>query len=118
ASLWARSLTRIANPRDSRDDPSENISAILYPALILLYSGGVASVAANEYRTLSSLLLDAKLGNRDDRPAVLRIYPIRSVNEDLMKHHPDYEKQHTPTSNRLYTVLRAVLADILPEDAL
>ena len=76
-----RALARIANPEGLRDDTTEKNTAILYPALILLYSGGVAA-AANEYLTLASLL-EVKLGDRDERPVALRVYPTRNVDEEL-----------------------------------
>ena len=65
--LWTRFIERIANPAGSRSGRVVWINLQRYPALLLLYAGGIASIAAQKYGTLAALLTSAKV--RDDDQA-------------------------------------------------
>jgi len=119
--LWARCLERIANPSE------EIINGVtiylelrdlrLYPALLLLYSGGIASIAAERYGTFSTLLTKAKVRDRGkDHPVVLALYPEAVMEQKIGQQLPGMERRYTPLSDHLYEVLRELLREFLPED--
>ena len=72
--LWTRSIERIANPPGSRNGYTLWINLRRYPALLLLYAGGVASIAAHKYSTLAALLVKPVVLDLDQRkPLVLEV---------------------------------------------
>ena len=115
--LWVRCLERIADPPEERSgipfSPSWR-DLRLYPALLLLYAGGIASIAARRYKTFSALLTKAKVRDGgNDQPAALILYP-----NAVMAKMPGKERHYTPLNDHLYDTLREPLREFLPEDIL
>jgi hypothetical protein len=54
--VWAEALTIIANPVDRPGGVEALLHLRRYPALLLLYAGGVAAIAGNNYGNLTALL--------------------------------------------------------------
>jgi len=54
--LWPEALTIVANPVDRRGGAESLLHLRRYPALLLLYAGGVAAVAGGNYGNLAALL--------------------------------------------------------------
>jgi hypothetical protein len=54
--LWPEALSIIANPVDRRAGADALVRLRRYPALLLLYAGGVAAVAGGNYGNLAALL--------------------------------------------------------------
>ena len=90
----------------------------LYPALLLLYSGGIASVAAGRYHTLAALLLSVKVRtNYGEHALVLRLRPAHVMDSNVGQNLPGMAQRHTPVSDHLFQILRDQLRDFLPDDA-
>jgi hypothetical protein len=90
-----------------------------YPALLLLYSGGIGAVAGQQYENLRDLMLSpVRLYNEsaDVRPIL-----IRPVTEQMLelerieafKQLPGLERRYAPKSDYLYDLLRPLLDDLL-----
>ena len=56
--LWIRCLARLGSITQADFNNAGRSDLIYYPALLLLYGGGVAAVAANDYALLNGLLSD------------------------------------------------------------
>jgi hypothetical protein len=54
--IWSEALTIIANPVDRPRGADALVRLRRYPALLLLYAGGVAAIAGNNYGNLAALL--------------------------------------------------------------
>ena len=115
--LFARCLERIANPAGGRSGTTVWLNLRLYPALLLLYGGGIASLAAKQYKIFSALLTQAKIrdGLREE-PLVLGLYPAATMEQRVQQQLPGMGKRYTPLCDHLYEFLRNPLREILPDD--
>jgi hypothetical protein len=116
--LWVASLQRIANPSEiGRNFPNPDMVS-LYPALLLLYSAGLAAVAAGNNATLAAVLTIPKLPGYDseNQPICSEVYPNAVLEKSLGQRLPGLEQSHTPGSKHLYDKLREPLREFLPSD--
>jgi SIR2-like domain len=118
--LWVKALERLAQPHRAQ---GQTVDALLnlrrYPALLLLYAGGMAALAAGRHHTLAALLTEPKVRDpyrSDETPLPCEIYPLQVFQNDLGKRLPEMERHFTPVSDWLFTVLREPLRTYAPED--
>lgn len=115
-SLWCNVLERLANrtiPNVRRDRRMQALK--YYPAVILLYGGGMASLSAQQYGTLLALLTRPTVRTRESTyPFPYGLY--RHIWHDTFKYVPGLEHKKIPMSNRLYDVLREPLREFIPDD--
>lgn len=89
-----------------------------YPILLLLYSGGIAAIAGQNYENLA-VMLTAKVGTRftgsETREIALSTIDeiMRSGSGDIFKRLPGYERNYVPRSEYLFTLLQPGLEDLL-----
>ncbi len=115
--IWTSSLERIANPGMRFGGGGTTLPRLaIYPALILLYAGGIGSVAAGKYETLTSLLTDARCMLLNERLPVALGVNSWEVMRDREKHLPGLEDRATPTSDHLHGLLRGQFRGIIPDD--
>lgn len=117
--LWVKILERIANPPGPRNGMEIWLNLRLYPALLLMYGGGIAAIAGEQYGNLAALVTQAKTRNSSyDRelPAGKVLYPGRVIKYDLQKKLPGKGDRYTPLSDQLCEVLRELLRELLPSD--
>jgi SIR2-like domain len=115
--LWTRSIERIANPQGSRSGFVIWINLRRYPALLLLYAGGIASIAAGNYGMLVALLVGAKV--REDgkaKPLVLGVNTWAVMERGAGQMLPDMDRHFVPVSDHLYARLRDPLRSQIPSD--
>src|SRR5262245_27047949 len=91
-----------------------------YPLSLLLYSVGIASLAAENYRAFAaahSKRIDARTrrsGGRGVNIVVLVVDAMREVaSTSIWGHVEEYKKMRAPESEHLFKVLRPVLDDLL-----
>ena len=117
--IWMKCLERIANPVGEINGFYVWINLRLYPALLLLYGGGIASIAAENYSTFSDLLTKVTVGKADENRGspVSRLFPWSVINdEEIAKHIIGPEGSNYPLSDHLFQVLREPLKEFLPHD--
>lgn len=116
--LWVASLQRVAIPSEIGGGLVYLLKLRRYPALLLLYSAGLASVAAGNYVTLSALLTKPKA--RDDEyknEAICSVvYPSAVMEQSVGQMMPGLDRHHTPVSDHLFDKLRDPLREFLPRD--
>lgn len=90
----------------------------LYPALILLYSLGLAALANNNYALLGVVFLKPQNRYRDEKQTslILDLYADRVIEVDLGHWIPGREREFTPTSNHLFELLKPTLKEYIPEE--
>jgi hypothetical protein len=115
--VWVKCLERIANPPGRRDGLQVWLKLRSYPALLLLYGGGIAAIAAKKYETFSALLTKAVIrdGN-NEHPLVLFLYNSAVIESAFGNQLPGMDRRHTPLSDYLFNVLRHPLREILSDD--
>lgn len=114
--LWIQSIERIANNGRERNGLVIWHNLKLYPALLLFYGAGIASIAAEKYSIFSALLSKVKIRDgSNEESASLRLYPV-AVLDNAGKFLPGREKEYTPLNNHLYELLREPLKGFLPDE--
>jgi hypothetical protein len=89
----------------------------LYPALLLLYAGGIASIAAMNYGTFAALLTEPVVRDASrNKQLVLALNTWRVMEQSVGQKLPYMQRCHTPLSDHLYKVVREPLRKFLPQD--
>lgn len=114
--LWVQCLERLAH-RPNTLYASAWMRLRLYPALLLLYGGGIAALAHGKYDTFAALLTKAvgRVENKD-QPLVLAVHIWTVMEESFARQLPDMKDHISPLSDHLYSVLREPLKEYLPLD--
>jgi hypothetical protein len=117
--LWVRSLElvsgRVAMPGGRFYQALNNLK--LYPALLLLYAGGIGAVAAGKFKTLADLLTEVKIKrqdgfvNYDDLVVALNYDTVVGTAKRYFA-----EGEPAPISDHLHTVLRDSTRYYLPQE--
>lgn len=126
--IWAKLLERVGNTASPAKGESACRDLSSYPALLLLYAGGVAAVAADKYSMLATLLCAPRF--RDAGPegqVVQRLNPLtvlgaprisKLLYEQLANGNGyDVLCQACPGNAYLHRLLREPLREFLPVDA-
>jgi SIR2-like domain len=119
--LWAKTLKRVANPFEdyTRTTRSVRDGLSLYPALLLMYGGGIAAVAAGNYDNLAALLnTKVKVINETERQPAAIALSVSQVLEasSVARWLPDVRTENFAGQERLFKVLRQPAAEVLPQD--
>ena len=117
--IWSDSLERLANFQ-----PESGNSVLLhlrrYPALLQLYAGGLAALAKGNYQNLRQLFLEAQVRNdqNNEESVIRQLYPVGVLDNNIAQNTlvVDGQKQHTPVSNRVHSVLREPLRELIARD--
>lgn len=115
--LWMKCLERLAYRSNAISGMTAWINLRLYPALLLLYGGGIAAIAAGRYDTFAALLTKAAATvESKDQPLVLAVFTWGVMDEAVGRQLPNMKGHFTPLSDHLYMVLRESLKEYLPQD--
>jgi len=121
-SYWSRCLERIANPGVKHFGDGGWFNLRWYPALLILYAGGVASVAAPGSEALAALL-SPRIKVRcsaGDLPLVRLVNTGMVLEDGYAVSLPGVKgylgSKPTPFSQYLQVVLRDSFRDLIPED--
>lgn len=120
--VWTKSIEEIAN-EDKRNDGYEAwIYLKNYPTLLLLYAGGIASIASRKYYNLFAIAVEAKCSDiaehRRTTSIVKNVYNYSTFNTkdtaEKVLNMPDY---YSPVSDYLHDYLRKLMKSIIPVDS-
>ena len=88
-----------------------------YPSLILLYAGGIASVAAERWENQLALVSAEVTDNSGDiAPAAEVLFPTSVIGREAGQLLPGLERHKTPVSDRLFSALRDPLRGSLVDE--
>jgi len=118
--LWVRCLERIGTVSVEEVNYVAGPDLTLYPALLLLYGGGIAAVAAGNDHLFCWLFDEAKIWAvirfvQGENKAAL-VLAVRGQYLELLQQLPAHKGSNTAVSDYLYTLLRDPLRQIEPDD--
>lgn len=123
--VWSDALQRMSSP-PYHGGHRPLFQMRLYPALLLLYGGGIAAMAGERYATLANLLYRARMRRLGDEEPVALGFSTAAIHDAgaWMNNHlqadapPERRRRfYYPMSEHLYTTLREPLREILPDEA-
>jgi hypothetical protein len=121
--VWEDSVQRIANPQSKTGGTYYPLwdELRLYPALLLLYGGGVAAMAAGNYSRLGPLLSQTRRRDLNwEGPLVLRVNAYNFLPGDAGGEFRQLltlkERAYFPVSEHLNQTLREPLSQYLPDN--
>lgn len=114
-------LVRISQHRaDVQSGQSLWLDLRLYPMSLLLYSVGIASLAAENYRAFAaahSKRIDARTRRSRNGAAIIIVPVIDAMadvaNTNVWRHVEEYKQKRVPGSEYLFNTLRPALEDLL-----
>jgi hypothetical protein len=95
------------------------INLRLYPALLCLYSLGLAAIAKGNYPLLASLFLKPRnkySSTGKYTQLILDLTASGVIGKDAGQWIPGLERNRTPTSDHLFELLRPSLRNLIPEE--
>ncbi len=115
-SLFTKSLERLCDNLQDRNGLKVWLDLRLYPALILLFSTGLAALASENYHLLGSLLTKptSKYDYPGPEPLIFSLFPSAVIDQNAGRQFPNMERRYTPTSDHLVEVLRKPLIEYYP----
>lgn len=114
--LWVDLLERIGRRGTEGSGLVVWLKLRKYPVLILLYSAGIAAVAARRFGTLKAIS-EVQISDDHGRDAAAKkVFPLAIIDRDLARSLPGLENHRTPISDRLFEVLREPLRHVQPDD--
>lgn len=115
-SLWTGVIERLAN-FTSQAGYETWLNMRRYPALLLLYGGGIAALASSRYETVMGLLTRVYITeDRKDSPAAFGLSPFDVMSQADGQKLPGMERHFTPLSNHLRDLLLPKLKDFIPRE--
>ena len=118
--LWINTLERITNTNEPKTGGSylpiwKNLS--LYPALVLLYAGGIAALASGHYNTFAGLLIQPQVRELNrSKPPAFALCTLSIMDKEVAEKLLNEGGRHTPLSDYLHKILREPLRDFLPQE--
>jgi hypothetical protein len=116
--MLTKILTRMADANPMAGGTTVWLGLRWYPLLLLMYSGGVAALAADNFQTLA-VLLNTKVGSRGtgrESPELI-VSVVEGMLEvdraEMFKRLPGYERNYVPRSEYLFKALQPELEDLL-----
>jgi hypothetical protein len=119
--VWSDCVGLIAEQEQAGRGIKGYLNLRAYPALLLIYGGGMAAVAANKYGNLAALLVrpgGENMSLQREEPLAHLLNADVIISRDVAQKILNPEKRnYTPASDYLALVLREPLRDLLPRDA-
>jgi hypothetical protein len=115
--LWTKSIERLANV-ETRGEAYDAWAAMRrYPAMLLMYGGGIAAISSSRIETVMGLLTRARvLKDGEDRPAAMKLSPQYVMSTEVGRLLPGLDRHHTPLSDRVRDVLFPKLKEFVPRE--
>ncbi len=114
--LIQKIITRIAEVSIAQSGLTVLLQLRWYPIHLLLYTGGIAAIAAEKYENLAALFMadgpDPEY-RRKVKAVILPMCDQMAGLDDQFKKLPGLEKKYTPRSEHMFEILQADLEDIV-----
>jgi hypothetical protein len=105
-------IARIANAPERTAGQVPYLSLQLYPAVLVLYAAGLASVLGSREEQLGALLAPVAIREGQEwKPVALALSAAAAIDHRVAQRLPGLERRHTPASDRLVEVTRPWLAE-------
>lgn len=116
--IWPKMIERVASVVTSHTGNPEWVRLRYYPALLLLYAGGLAAIGRGNYSALAALLLQPRLKGEDGNYCLIEQLYTSSVigNERFRAALCGATQYKLSASAYLYAFLRERLREFVPSD--
>ena len=112
-----RVIARLANTLERDAGQQPYLELMLYPAVLVLYSAGVAAVIGRREGFIADLLGLPTIRVRGEwKPPAETLSAQAAIDHRIGQRIPGLERHHTPASDRVYQAIRPWLADVEPAD--
>jgi hypothetical protein len=117
--IWIKSIEQIANFDNRRDGYTGWQDIKNYPVLLLLYAGGIASIASKNYHNLYAIAIEAKCRDKAEYNRLTsigkNIYNYSAFNtKESAEKVLNMVNRYSPVSDYLYSYLREFIKAIIP----
>lgn len=114
--LWIRAIERLTN-LEIVSGYQDWLDMRRYPAMLLLYGGGLAALSSSRHETVMGLLMRAQLvENGKERPASVILHPFEIMNQKAGQMLPGMERRRTPLNDHVRDLLLQELKDLVPRE--
>ncbi len=112
--LIEKCISRLTDHFEATSGRTIWINLKWYPTMLLVYAGGLGSLAAHRYDNLATVLLSQVEPEREES-AVLVVGEagLQLTRTEAFKLLPGHEKQYVPRSEYLYEALQPIVDDVL-----
>lgn len=119
--IWVKCIEQIANTDIGDGGYIGWLNLRCYPALLLLYAGGIASIASKNYHNLYAITVEAKCRDKVEHNRLTSIgkniynnsaFETKSCAEKVL----NMIDKYSPVSDYLHRYLRVFMKEILPLD--
>jgi hypothetical protein len=109
-------ISRLANAVDRSTGTGTWLDLGLYPAVLVLYSAGLAASIGRRETLLAELLAPPTIRDRNEwKPVAVVLSAPAAIEHRVAQQLPGLERHHTPVSDHLVEVLRPWLAALEPD---
>lgn len=109
-------VARLANALDRGNGTTIWLELYLYPAVLVLYGGGLGAVIGGREEQLAALLGSPTISDGSEwKPAALVLSGVAALSHNAAKRLPGLDKRKTPTSDHLCEVLRPWVEELEPD---
>ncbi len=115
--LWIKCIERLGNPEGERAGYTAWLKMRRYPALLLLYGGGIAAMASSRADTVAALLGARVPEDGKDLPAAFELNTPSVMEPGVGKLLPGMERRYAPVSDHVHALLRPKLKDVVPQES-
>jgi len=117
ANLFVKCMERLVDQKKDSGGYTAWVNLQLYPNLLLLFSAGLAALAAENYSMLADLLLKPqnKYAIRGKEPLLLSVFPGIVIEQGMGRLLPDMDRRWTPTSDYLVEFFALPLREFIPD---
>ena len=115
--VWSKAIERVANAQTDQDGLVVWLRLRRWPALYLMYAGGVSALAHDNWLSFRSLVQDPQVReSQGTLAAAVALDPTSVLDPDVAQSLDGYERRYTPISDLLHERIRAVTSGDIPDD--
>jgi hypothetical protein len=115
--VWSKAIERVANAQTDQEGLVVWLHLRRWPALYLMYAGGVSALAHDNWLSFRSLVLDPQVRESQGAlAAAVALDPSSVLDPDVAQTLDGYERRYTPVSDLLHERIRNVISGDIPED--
>ncbi|MFA5786968.1 MAG: SIR2 family protein [Actinomycetota bacterium] len=115
--LWTTAIERLANVDSGGEIYNDWIEMRRYPAMLLMYGGGIAALASSRLETLVGLLTRAHVTeNEKELPMAVELCCSEVMKPDVGKTLPGKATRRTPVSEHVRDQLRPNIKGLVPRE--
>jgi len=115
--LWTTTIERLANVDSGGEIYNDWIEMRRYPAMLLMYGGGLAALASSRLETLVGLLTRAHvIENEKELPMAVELCCSEVMKPDVGKTLPGKATRRTPVSEHVRDQLRPNIKGLVPRE--